>query len=68
MTYIDPDEFYSPNNHKPREDRRNERIKMLEDRIQEIKQAARDEEELREQYPALQDAWEKYQIVLKTVK
>ena len=54
--------------YKPREDRRDARIKMLEDRIQEIKQVAEAEEKLREKHPALQNVWEQYQIILKTVK
>jgi len=54
--------------YKPREDRRDARIRMLEDRIQEIKKEAEDEEELREHSPSLQDAWEQYQIILKTIR
>jgi len=54
--------------YKPREDRRDARIKMLEERIQEIKAEVEKEEDLRERHPALQDVWEQYQIILKTVR
>jgi len=54
--------------YKPRDDRRDRRIEMLEERIQEIKKEALDEEELREKSPALQDAWEQYQIILNTIR
>ena len=54
--------------YKPRDDRRDRRIEMLEERIQEIKKEALDEAELRETSPALQDAWEQYQIILKTIR
>jgi len=54
--------------YKPREDRRDRRIELLEERIKELIADANVEEVLRENSPALQDAWEKYQIVLRTVR
>lgn len=53
--------------YKPREDRRDSRIKMLEERIQEINAERLTEEKLRDKHPALQDVWEQYQIILKTI-
>ena len=48
-------------------DKRNERMELLEDSVAAYKAKAMHEEVLRERYPALQDAWESYQIILKTV-
>ena len=53
--------------YKPREDRRDSRIRMLEKRIGAIKEEAEAEAKLRKKHPSLQNAWEQYQIVLKTI-
>ena len=48
--------------------RRNRKVKQLESVIQQFEDEAAKEEELRDKSPALQDAWEAYQIVLRTVR
>jgi len=49
------------------DDRRERLITSLSHRITDIEKCIEREEELRAEYPSLQDAWEKYQIVLRTV-
>ena len=61
------DDYEEDYSYRSREDRRNERIELLEQRIAADKAKAVHEAVLREMYPALQDAWEKYQIVLRTI-
>ena len=50
------------------ETRRNRRVRQLESVIKQFEDDITKEEELRDKSPALQDAWEAYQIVLRTVR
>lgn len=47
-----------------REDRRQKRITVLENRLDEMHQERKAEEKLRAHHPTLQDAWDKYQTLL----
>lgn len=49
------------------DNRREKLITAMSNKINDIEQNTIYEEELRNKYPSLQDAWEKYQIILKTV-
>ena len=49
------------------DDRREKLITSLSYRLADIEKRFEREEELREHSPALQDAWEKYQIILRTI-
>ena len=50
-----------------RETRRDKKIKQLERTLKHYNDKVATEEKLRKKCPALQDAWEAYQIVLRTV-
>ncbi len=55
---------YEDYSYRSRDDRRNERIAMLERQIKQAEEAVAKERNLRGHCPAVQDAWERYQTLL----
>jgi len=49
-------------------DKRTDLLRSAKRKNKAYKQQEIKERKLREEYPALQDAWEKYQIILRTVE
>lgn len=52
---------------KDRRARDEKLIDVLQTQVRDFRAQVRREEDLREEHPALQDAWEKYQSILKLV-
>jgi hypothetical protein len=55
-------------NYRTYEDKRSELIAILERQVNSMLAQMDREENLREKHPALQDAWEAYRIILRTVQ
>lgn len=47
-----------------KEDRRQKRITILENRLDDIHNERKAEEKIRKEHPTLQDAWDRYQTLL----